>query len=364
MNKIFKVIWSVKLQRKVVASEYAKSSGGVSSVTVNDALPAQGFKLSALCKMLLLSGALIFSSNVSTAKVVYDKNHQVSFTTDANNINKGVVILGNNNLNNNVLADPSKLLIPGATAKDKYQYDYVTFLFRPEFVSTSEKDIAAQYAFLVTQAHADVNMILYHGKYNPDDPQYGAIVGNDDHESTLWEDLGLESGYDDSMKRYCAGDGDVCPGLKTTVNNGDVYTVVISTYSPGTSGLTDHNTLFVGTLQDGAGPNGVIGEFSSYKQMVDILKGATWDSYDLDFKVNPNFRGGTLVLNKPAKLGEAANVFNYAQKFTLSHDATNTLDTNGKNGTFTGVWSDVSNQKGVLNIVNKGQAASDVTFTA
>ncbi|WP_148139374.1 ESPR-type extended signal peptide-containing protein [Wohlfahrtiimonas chitiniclastica] len=374
MNKIFKVIWSVKLQRKVVASEYAKSSGATSSVTVSDALPAQGFKFNALWKILVLSGLLVAPL---TAQAKFNTNQQIKYNLSSSNTQSGSVELKHRALNSSTLLYPAKL--ETQSVKDGgYQYNYATVLFRPEFYSATANDLTKEYSFLESRSPVDGVMAIYDGAYNPKVPSENGMVGDDDYNSfapgsddriVTPNDFGLnKSDLDcgtDPAKNTTA-----CPGLFDDLVNGDAYTLWFSTHKPDQSSslLKGTTTLHVGSDVKGAGPGGVIGEFANPADLQDIVKrgsGSTaWDSYDLNFKVRPDFRGGTLRLYKPETLGYAANVFNQRQKFTLSHDASNTLDANGHDAAFLNVWSDVDGQKGVITVVNTAKNLANVTFSA
>ena len=69
---------------------------------------------------------------------------------------------------------------------------------------------------------------------------------------------------------------------------------------------------------------------------------------------DPTFNGGTLVMNQ--------NDQSYANNFTVSSSATNTIDQDGNTSTFTGVFSNAAGQSGNLVISNSGNGGK-VIFT-
>ncbi len=78
MNKIFKVIWNAKLQRKVVTSELGQSDSGgsvaSSDVTAaNDAQVANSFTHNKLWQSLLLAGAVLFGAPYAGAAEVQEE---------------------------------------------------------------------------------------------------------------------------------------------------------------------------------------------------------------------------------------------------------------------------------------------------
>ena len=221
-------------------------------------------------------------------------------------------------------------------------YTYIAVLFRPTQVSATN----VVYTFGQTQAPVDTVMILYKDRFDPTRPGYNALVGNDDtsaatHQATVGGSVSI----------FC-GTSSYCPQISQTITPaqiamGQPYTLLISTYSPGTGSSLGINQTFYSS-----GP----GDFGSLNNMspIDTAK-PYYRLFDLDFLVRPDFEGGILRVDTTG--------YSYGQNFTLSGQASNTLDTYGNNVTFSGVFSNaVAGTPGVLTITNS-VAGGSVTLS-
>ena len=221
-------------------------------------------------------------------------------------------------------------------------YTYIAVLFRPTQVSATN----VVYTFGQTQAPVDTVMILYKDRFDPTRPGYNALVGNDDtsaatHQATVGGSVSI----------FC-GTSSYCPQISQTITPaqiamGQPYTLLISTYSPGTGSSLGINQTFYSS-----GP----GDFGSLNNMSPINTAKPYYRlFDLDFLVRPDFEGGILRVDTTG--------YSYGQNFTLSGQASNTLDTYGNNVTFSGVFSNaVAGTPGVLTITNS-VAGGSVTLS-
>ena len=138
---------------------------------------------------------------------------QVFFSINSSNATTGTM-----SLNQTTLSDFS----PGVIQTGGNSYNYATVFFVP---STS-----GSYSFGQISAPVDTVMILYTGIFNPNSPSNGLAAGNDDtsqavHRNTL---------NNQSVNTMC-GNANYCPQVTHVVTAQTRYTVLISTYRPGTS---------------------------------------------------------------------------------------------------------------------------------
>jgi len=102
-----------------------------------------------------------------------------------------------------------------------------------------ELDVQASGSYLMGQSEAPVDtvMLVYRGTFDPQQPSRGFLTGNDDYKNVVDND----SISDDLVELglvpvNCDDSGslpDRCPGLRLDLEDGERYTVVISTYTPG-----------------------------------------------------------------------------------------------------------------------------------
>ncbi|SEE37450.1 autotransporter outer membrane beta-barrel domain-containing protein [Pseudomonas anguilliseptica] len=158
--------------------------------------PASPFLYLKKCALATAMTSLLLQPALSQA---------AAFSISNANASTGVINLSTSNLGNMVLGNPSALT-SGANA-----YNYAVVYFVPNASN-------AAFAFGQNATPVDTVMIIYSGFFNPNTPGQGALAGNDD------------SGTAD----VCGISG-LCPLVTLSVSGGQVYSVVISTFSPATS---------------------------------------------------------------------------------------------------------------------------------
>ncbi|WP_169726947.1 autotransporter outer membrane beta-barrel domain-containing protein [Desulfovibrio cuneatus] len=219
------------------------------------------------------------------------------------------------------------------------QFKYVTVNFRPTESGT--------YVFGQTSSPVDTVMIVYSGGFDPTAPGTNAVKGNDDtaesiHRTTLGAlaptiiKCGPSTGY--------------CPQVALNVVAGQVYTLLVSVYSP------SYNATFTVPFDFYANRDG---EFRQLSNMTPIDTNQPNSSNDLDFLVRREFKGGVL------KMDLANSTYNLS--FT-AHGAgdflpgeSNRIDQNGNISIFSGVIRDFDGNPGAMTIINSGSGGK-VTF--
>ncbi|SBR50231.1 autotransporter outer membrane beta-barrel domain-containing protein [Halomonas sp. HL-93] len=100
-----------------------------------------------------------------------------------------------------------------------------------------ELDVQATGSYLMGQSEAPVDtvMLVYRGIFDPEQPGTGYITGNDDY-GTLIDNASIEVDLEElGLVPVSCSDAepnpDFCPGLSVELDDGERYTVVISTYS-------------------------------------------------------------------------------------------------------------------------------------
>ncbi|NSY71855.1 autotransporter outer membrane beta-barrel domain-containing protein [Agrobacterium tumefaciens] len=276
----------------------------------------------------LAGGVVVSFTEAPAATLIYEVNKDNGAT--------GVMRLSEGTLSGSVLSNPKNLKTGSNT------FNFGAVLVRPTF-GEAKTPVAPQqlYRFGQNKAPADTVMILYEGRFDSLKPGLGALVGNDD-----------SSAHPSDVKMGgCSNSTSACPSIAYTVTAGQVYSLVISTYRPGSAlGLPQS---FYSTGQAD------FGRFDGLASINPVAAGTglSYNSvYDLDFRFTPEFRGGVMRMDKPY-----GTIYNYAQDFLVSSDTGNTVDLYGHDTKFTGVWSDVSGQAGAVKFVNSvGQANLDL----
>lgn len=159
-------------------------------------------KLRKLTFATLLASASLFSHAYA--------NQANMFAVDATTATTGIVYLQSNEFSS--LLD----LTSGGNA-----FNYAVVYFTP-----AETD---NYTFGQAQAPVDTVMILYQGVFDSSNPEVGALALNDDVESVH------HGQFVDPSTVQCGQNSDWCPQVRAAVTQGQVYSIVISTYFPGTS---------------------------------------------------------------------------------------------------------------------------------
>lgn len=201
------------------------------------------------------------------------------------------------------------------------------------------------YSFGQIYSPVDSIMILYNGVYDPTSPGNGALVGNDDTSASVHQ----ASIGDPTAAVYCAY-VNYCPQVTYSVAAGTTYTLFVSVYSPGS-----YNNNFGLPFQFYSTGDVVFGTYTPGRTPIDMAK-PFYLASELGVTVDPSFVGGTL------KMDQANGV--YAEDFTLANMSSNTIDQNGNDTAFNGVFSDaVSGSPGRIVINNTGNGGS-VTFNS
>ena len=261
--------------------------------------------------------------NPAAGAVTFYTADTTNATIDMVGLNKGY--LGYDTLTANI----SSL---GAGAN---MYKYAAVVFTPTEDGT--------YSFGQIYSPVDSVMILYNGVFDPTSPGYGALVGNDDTSASVHQ----ASIGDPNAAVYCAY-VNYCPQVTYSVSAGMTYTLFVSVYSPGS-----YNSRFDLPFQFYSTGDVVFGVYTPGRTPIDMAQ-PFYLASELGVTVDPTFVGGTL------KMDQANGV--YAEDFTLANMATSTIDPNGNDVTFNGVFSDaVSGTPGRIVIGVPGGAGS-VTF--
>lgn len=252
----------------------------------------------------------------------------ILYQANSSNAVAGTVGLSQTNLTATVLTNPTQLS-PGGS-----NYNYIAVLFRPT-QSTS-------YKFGQTSAPVDTVMIFYRDRFSTTSPGTGALVGNDDTPAATHQAVPGLAG----VTILCGSSAGYCPQVTYSVVAGNVYTIFISTYSPGAS-LPLPQSFY------SSGP----GDFGSFNNLTPINTTQPYFLiYDLNFTVKPEFAGGILRIDQVNRT--------YTPNFLLSTLATNTLDQFNNNVTLSGIFSDsVVGQPGVLTLVNSLGIDGSVTLS-
>lgn len=251
------------------------------------------------------------------------------YTADNSNATSSTVGLSTSYLGSGILSNPAANLAPGG---NNYKFAAVQF--------TAKED--GTYVFGQTSAPVDTVMILYNGVYAPSNPGTGALVGNDD----TGQDAHRNALGDPTVTTMC-GNQSWCPQITYNVVKGVTYTLFVSVYSPSRSSDFDLPFDFYST------GSVVFGQYTG-RSPIDTMQ-PTYVSSALGVDVDPVFVGGTLRMDE--------NNTTYIEDFTLSDMATNTIDQNGNDVKFSGVFSDaVAGENGNI-IIKSTQAGGSVTFT-
>ena len=322
MNKFYHVIFNKNLNRYQVTSEKTGQHVHSSSTTLNTScdevtipkLRPLSKKLATLC--MLASGYL--GSTLNFAHAVE------TFRIDASNSEIKTVGLLQTYLGYDTLN------LPNTIATGPNSFKYVSVLFRP--------DTTATYTFGQTKSPYDTVMVLYDGIFDPLNPGNNALIGNDDTDPSLHQAI-VGSG----VPINCYSDY-WCPQVTYDLIAGQVYSLFISVYNPITYNLGFPIDFY----------SSLSGSFVSPTVIPPI---DTAEPYylgsDLDFLVNPIFKGGTLRLDTNLE---------YANTLTAYNVATNTIDQFGNVSRFTGSIVDAAPGEGApITITNSGVGGS-VTF--
>ena len=116
-------------------------------------------------------------------------------------------------------------------------YNYAVAYFVPDY--------SAVYVIGQSLAPVDTVMVLYTGVFDPANPGSGLLVNNDDTSTGQHQTI-LGSGAPVS----CGSNPNFCPQVTATLTAGQIYSILISTFSPGDSLGTPLNLEFY-TNNDG-----------------------------------------------------------------------------------------------------------------
>lgn len=251
------------------------------------------------------------------------------YTADSSNTTKQIIGLSQGSLGN------STLLNPGSLAVGLNNFAYAAVVFTAAENGT--------YYFGQTSSPVDSIMILYNGVFDPLNPGGGALVGNDDTaQATHQAVLGSQ------VATSCGPSVNYCPQVSYTVTAGTTYTLWVSVYSP------SYNTTFDLPFDFYSTGSVIFGTYTG-RSPIDLMQ-PFYSSSQLGITVDPRFVGGTLQLDIPNGA--------YADDFTLSNIASSTIDANGQQSVFNGVFSDaVAGTPGVINITDS-VGGGKVTFAA
>lgn len=285
-------------------------------------------KISRKLKKVLLT-ASAFGMSASAGLLVSSAQAATYYTADSSNSTVGKVNLNEGTLGNIVLHNPQSL----QTGNNEFVYVAVTFT--PMASGT--------FAFGQTESQVDSIMVLYDGIYDPANPGWGAIVGNDDTQQ--WEHQNALG--DPTATTMCGQVVNWCPLISANVQAGVTYTLWVSVYSSGYNDAFALDPKF-----DFYSTGDVV--FGTYTGMTPIdLTKPYFEASELNNTVEPRFVGGTLRMDQSG---------HYNDSFELSSMASNTIDTYGHDSVFSGVFFDAAGQQGVITIddsIGSGRA----TFT-
>lgn len=279
-----------------------------------------------------LIGMAAVTSNAHAAVTIY--------TADSTNTNVSMVGLGQGTLGNSTLNNPGSL----TTGSNQYKYAAVHF--------TAKEDGALTLGQL--SSPVDSIMILYDGVFNPDTPGTGAKVGNDDTSASIHQNTLTENGFTWTNEIKCGTQTSYCPQVKWTVQKGQTYTLFVSVYNG-----SSYNDRFDVPFDFYATGDVIFGQYTG-RTPINMskdyhLSSALYDPVLDTGDVDPIFLGGTLQIDQADST--------YTHNFTLSDMATNTIDANGNNAVFSGVFSDETNDHGVITIADSTNSGGTVTFT-
>lgn len=268
-----------------------------------------------------LVGSGIIAGNAQAAVTFY--------TADTSNTNKEMIGLAQGYLGNSTLSNPSLL----ATGSNQFAYAAVVF--------TAAED--GTYYFGQTSSPVDSIMVLYNGVFDPLNPGGGALVGNDDTSQSAHQTV-----LGSPVATSCGPSVNYCPQVSYAVTAGTTYTLWVSVYSP------SYNTTFDLPFDFYSTGSVIFGTYTG-RSPIDLMQ-PFYTGSQLGITVDPRFVGGTLKLDIPNGV--------YADNFTLSSIASNTIDANGQQSVFNGVFSDaVAGTPGVINITDS-VGGGKVTFAA
>ncbi|SDJ08838.1 autotransporter outer membrane beta-barrel domain-containing protein [Billgrantia gudaonensis] len=114
----------------------------------------------------------------------------------------------------------------GDIASGSYDFNFIA----------QELDVQASGEYLMGQSRAPVDtaMMIYRGVFDPERPGDGFVTGNDDYTSQVdGSDIGGDLQAQGLEPEECGRSARLCPALNLELDGGQRYTVVISTYSPG-----------------------------------------------------------------------------------------------------------------------------------
>lgn len=243
------------------------------------------------------------------------------YTADPTNTSILSVGLGQSNLGNSTLSNPSTLTV----GSNLYNYSAIMF-------TATEDGI---YKFGQTSAKTDTIMILYGGVYDPAAPGSGALVGNDDTLASKHKD----DLNDQSILVQCGSSTSYCPQVEYSVVAGQTYTLFVSSFN------TSYNSAFILPFQFYSTGSVIFGQYTG-RSPIDLAR-TNYGASELGNTIDPTFVGGTLHMDQ-------ANAI-YATDFTLSSMASNTINQNDEFSRFDGVFSDgVAGTPGYITIDNSG----------
>ena len=93
--------------------------------------------------------------------------------------------------------------------------EYVSQFFKPV--------ISGAYIFGLSSSNEDTVLILYEGEFDPQSPQSRATLMNDDSDGV---------GPGGVIITSCGGNATLCPKISTSLTGGQIYTIVVTSYSP------------------------------------------------------------------------------------------------------------------------------------
>lgn len=275
-----------------------------------------------------LTGAV---ANANAAVTIYNANGS---NTIVDNVG-----LSQSSLGNSLLANPQNL----TTGSNDYKYVAVQFTAK----NSGELTLGQ------LSSPVDTIMIFYDGIYDKTNPGANAKVGNDDTSASIHEATLSANGYahtGDPIK--CGPSTSYCPQVKYNVTAGQTYTLFVSVYNG-----PSYNNNFTVPFDFYATGDVIFGQYTgrtpintvnSFYESSQLYDGTNGD-------VDPLFHGGTLKIDEASKT--------YTHDFALSDMSTNTIDVNGHNATFSGVFSDEVANNGVISIDDTTGTGGTVTFT-